>query len=59
MVDPGKRTQLQHLAEIIRVWQLKHDNETVKKMLAHPAFQSAQKVVTAQPRKDGKGDWVM
>jgi hypothetical protein len=55
----SKRTSLQREADLIREWQLKYDNETVKKMLAHPAWKSTEKMIVAKPRENGRGDWVM
>jgi hypothetical protein len=59
MADNSKRTLIQKMADIIRGWQLKYDNETVKKMLAHPVWKSTEKMIVAKPRENGRGDWVM
>jgi hypothetical protein len=60
MVDPGKRTRLQHLADTIRRWQQKgHSNEEIKKMLEHPVWKPLEKLIKPEPRKNGRGDWMM
>jgi hypothetical protein len=56
----SKRTPLQRVEDMIRGWQLKgYTNAEITKMLEHPVWKSAAKLIVAKPRETGRGDWVM